>query len=80
LAFKQIIVISLKTFCRLCLASSTMTVVLSFSLHHSHSLSSLLITIVVSVVSYFLLLLVTMEFSYEDYDVIRNILFSSGGR
>jgi O-antigen/teichoic acid export membrane protein len=80
LALKQIVVINLKTFCRLCLASIAMTVVLSFSLHHSHSLSSLMITIVVSLVSYFLLLLVTMEFSYEDYDVIKNIIFSSGGR
>jgi hypothetical protein len=80
LALKQIVVINLKTFCRLCLASITMTVVLSSSLHHSYSLGSLIITIVVSLVSYFLLLLVTMEFSYEDYDVIRNILFSSGGR
>jgi stage V sporulation protein B len=80
LALKQIVVINLKTFCRLCLASITMAVVLSFSLHQSHSLSSLIITIVVSLVSYFLLLLVTMEFSYEDYDVIKNMIFSSGGR
>ena len=42
--------------------------------------SSLIIAIVVSLVSYFLLLLVTMEFSYEDYHVVRNLLFSSGGR
>jgi PST family polysaccharide transporter len=77
LALKQIVVINLKTFCRLCLANITMAVVLSFSLHHSHSLSGLIITIVVSLASYFLLLLVTMEFSYEDYDVIKNILFHS---
>jgi stage V sporulation protein B len=80
LSIKQIIVINIKTFCRLCFANIAMTVVLSFSLHHLHSLSGLIITIVVSLASYFLLLLVTKEFSYEDYGVIKNIIFSSGGR
>jgi stage V sporulation protein B len=75
LAVKQIVVINLKTFFRLSLGSFIMTLVLFGMSHHDHSLIGLLLIVLVSLISYFFFLLITMEFTYEDYNVIKNILF-----
>jgi stage V sporulation protein B len=80
LAFKQIVVINLKTSFRLSLGSIIMTLVLFGMSRYVNSLSGLLIVVLISLISYFFFLLITMEFSYEDYDVIKNIIFSSSGR
>jgi stage V sporulation protein B len=77
LALKQIVVINLKTFFRLSLGSIIMTLVLFGMSHYDHSLIGLLFIVLVSLISYFFFLLITMEFTYEDYDVIKNILSRS---